>query len=94
MNWIRRHKPTGTVVCQASNPKNLHSEYGKELGLSDEYEDLQTDFKAPCGDKLIAGKAVECLEQRPKELPPTPGLAERLAELETRLAKLEGRGGG
>ena len=94
MNWIRRHRPTGTVVCQASNPKNLHSKYGEELGLTDEYEDMQADFKAPCGDKLIAGKSVECLAQRPKEPPQPPSLEDRVKELEAKLASVEGRSNG
>lgn len=92
MNWIRRHKPTGTVVCQASNPKNLHSEYGKQLGLSSDYEDLQAEFNASCGDKLVGDSVVACPGQRPVEPPISKSDLELKVEaLEAKVAALEAR---
>jgi len=47
--WIRKHK-NGTVVCQASNRANLHSKYGEQLGLSDDYADIEQEFAGRVGD--------------------------------------------
>ena len=77
----RIHKPTNTVVCLASNTKNLHSKYGEQLGLSDDYEfwpDVPDSLR--CGDLCepvadeqgnITYKVTHKPENYPKPAPPT-----------------------
>lgn len=51
MMWIRKHKD-GTIICKASNKKNLHSSYGEELGLTNEYTDVEVDGPIIIGDNI------------------------------------------
>lgn len=53
--WIRVHKD-GTVVCVASNRSNLHSAYGNQLKLTDEYTDSEVEQPLIIGDKANGTK--------------------------------------
>ena len=48
--YARVHIPTNTVVCLASNVKNLHNSYGDQLGLSKDYEDRELFVNVRVGD--------------------------------------------
>ena len=55
--FCRVHVPTGTVICKATNTKNLQSRYGEQLGLTGEYEDREVAVRCMVGDTL-AGETV------------------------------------
>ena len=78
--WIRKHS-SGVVVCTASNQANLHSAYGVQLGLSEDYSDEETDkFTGSVGDTFDGTTATAVPANRPVYNPTAEELTKQKIE--------------